>query len=196
MPDDPLFDQVENRLIGSNSQSLEAAMAAASDLGYRVEVLSDRLTGEARVAGARFVSHLGAALSSSPREGPLAILAGGETTVTIRGHGKGGRNQEMALAVAMTANRIGGDRKLEAEGLPWVFLSQGTDGIDGPTDAAGAIVDSGTVARGLEKGQSAEDCLARNDSYTFLEASGDLVITGASGTNVADLQILLVSGSR
>ena len=141
-----------------------------------------RRAGEARKAGADLAALLAA---STPGAGPCAILAGGETTVTLRGGGRGGRNQELALAFAIESASA-------PEGLPWVFLSGGTDGIDGPTDAAGALVDPFTIDRGSRGDLSAGEALADNDSYTFLERSGSLLKTGATGTNVADLQVLLV----
>jgi glycerate-2-kinase len=112
-------------------------------------------------------------------------LAGGETTVTLKGNGRGGRNQEMALAFAIVAEKYG----LTGN---WAFLSGGTDGRDGPTDAAGGIVDRNTIKRMTQAGINPTKLLENNDSYTALKASDDLVITGATGTNVADLQILLI----
>ena len=116
---------------------------------------------------------------------PIALLAGGETTVTLKGNGRGGRNQEMALAFAIAA---------EQQGLTgnWAFLSGGTDGRDGPTDAAGGIVDRNTIQRMVQAGVNPTELLENNDSYTALKTSDDLVNTGATGTNVADLQILLI----
>ena len=179
---DAAFARVKNTIIGSNRLSLEAAREKAHSLGYTVEVIEGALTGEAREAAERFALHLGP--GDKPAVG--ALLAGGETTVTVRGRGKGGRNQEMTLAMAMHAP--------EARERPWVFLSGGTDGGDGPTDAAGGLVDAGTVARGREAGEHPQRALAENDSYTFLKACGDLLMTGGTGTNVADLQVLLWNG--
>jgi hydroxypyruvate reductase len=179
---DAAFDRVKNTIIGSNLLSLEAARRHAESLGYAAEVLGGPLTGEAREAAERFAGRL-RRLAEGPRSSRGALLAGGETTVTLRGKGKGGRNQEMALAVARAA--------AECAGCDWVFLSGGTDGRDGPTDAAGGLVDAGTVARGREAGEDPERALRQNDSYGFLQASGDLLMTGATGTNVADLQVLL-----
>jgi glycerate-2-kinase len=113
---------------------------------------------------------------------PACIIAGGETTVTVKGSGKGGRNQEMALSVA--------DKLQDTAG--WVFLSGGTDGVDGPTDAAGGVVDGMSVARAAEAGVGASECLQNNDAYRFLDASGDLIITGPTGTNVMDIAVLLL----
>jgi hydroxypyruvate reductase len=179
---DPLFDRVSNRLVGSNEQSLEAACEQIEDLGFVPHVVSRTLTGEARQAANRLAAE---AKRRWTGEGSLAILAGGETTVTLRGDGRGGRNQEMALAFAMAAEELslGGD---------WVFLSGGTDGRDGPTDAAGGLVDGGTLRRICEVGLEPGRELDRNNSHEALRAAGDLVITGATGTNVADLQIVLL----
>ncbi|WP_347882275.1 MOFRL family protein [Jannaschia ovalis] len=122
-------------------------------------------------------------MAKAARGGPGLTLWGGETTVVLRGEGRGGRNQELALRVALALRDLG---------APWAFLSGGTDGRDGPTDAAGAIVDDGTLARIAAAGLDVEAMLARNDSYPALRAAGDLLITGPTGTNVADLQILRV----
>jgi hydroxypyruvate reductase len=148
-------------------------MQAASGDGI---IVSDSLTGDVEDA-ADFI--LKTALQSRAK----TLIFGGETTVTIRGNGKGGRNQELALRVAMLAeNEDLGD---------WLFLSGGTDGRDGPTDAAGGIVDKHTVQRIRDAGENPESLLANNDSYAALKAAGDLLMTGATGTNVADVQVFL-----
>lgn len=180
-PGDAIFDRVSHRLVGSNGKSLEAAAAESRRLGYRVEIVSRELVGEAR----EVAEDLARQLEKNKLEARVALLAGGETTVTLTGDGRGGRNQEMALAFARASCSL-------ADARAWAFSSAGTDGIDGPTDAAGAVVDEGTVRRGVALTLDVDEYLARNDSYTFLEASGDLLITGATGTNVADLQVLLV----
>jgi glycerate-2-kinase len=134
------------------------------------------MEGEARQVGREIA---GLARSARP---PAALLLGGETTVTVRGDGYGGRNQELALAAAIAL-----------EGVPNVLVAAlGTDGTDGPTDAAGAVVDGATVARGRARGLDARNHLHRNDAYPFLEATGDLLLTGPTGTNVADLVLILV----
>jgi hydroxypyruvate reductase len=120
------------------------------------------------------------------QEGPQALVWGGETTVRVKGSGLGGRNQEMALRVAALADAQPIPR-------PWVFLSGGTDGRDGPTDSAGAIVDQDTCKRILAKGKTAASFLDRNDSYAALSLAGDHLMTGATGTNVADVQIALIA---
>ncbi len=180
-PGDPLFSRVDNAIVGSNQKSLEAAAAAAKALGYRTLILASTIEGETRD-----VARLHAAIarqirvSGQPVRPPVCIVSGGETTVTIRGEGKGGRNQEFALAAA-----------LDLTGLKDVLvLSAGTDGTDGPTDAAGAVADGETCARaGMDAAQAA---LAKNDSYPFFESLGDLVKTGPTGTNVMDLHLVLV----
>lgn len=182
-PGDEAFARTQNVVIGSNSLAVRAAAEKARELGYNTLVLSSFIEGEtkevARVhaAIAREVHH-----SGNPVPPPACILSGGETTVTIRGDGKGGRNQEFALAAA---------RGLE--GLPdTLILSAGTDGTDGPTDAAGAFADGSTIARAMALGLDPEDYLARNDSYRFFERLGDLLVTGPTRTNVMDVRIVLV----
>ena len=164
----------ENTLIGSNGHSLRA-MQVASGNGI---IVSESLTGD--------VSEAAELILKSALQNPAnTLIFGGETTVTIRGNGKGGRNQELALRVAMLA---------ENENLgDWLFLSGGTDGRDGPTDAAGGIVDGNTVQRIRNAGENPEALLANNDSYAALKAAGDLLMTGATGTNVADVQVFLRS---
>jgi hydroxypyruvate reductase len=185
-PGDDIFINTGHTLIGSNTISVNAMLEAAQKLGYETELYSDHLSGEARTVGATLVAQcVERRLKSPPQNKPIALLAGGETTVTLKGDGRGGRNQEMALAFAIAA---------EQQGLTgnWTFLSGGTDGRDGPTDAAGGIVDQYTIKRMIQTGISPIELLDNNDSYTALKTSDDLVITGATGTNVADLQILLI----
>ncbi|MDO9424603.1 MAG: glycerate kinase [Methylobacter sp.] len=189
-PGDDIFKNTGHTLIGSNAISVNAMLQAAQNLGYETELYSNCLCGEARAVGATLVAQcvegrLKSPLQSPLQNQPIALLAGGETTVTLKGNGRGGRNQEMALAFAIAA---------EQQGLTgnWVFLSGGTDGRDGPTDAAGGIVDKNTIKRMVQAGVNPAELLENNDSYTALKSSDDLVITGATGTNVADLQILLI----
>jgi hydroxypyruvate reductase len=184
-PGDPLFERVSNRIIAGSSASLKAAESKARDLGYRARRHSDPITGEAREAGARLARCITKLPGRTPDSAGVLLLSAGETTVTVRGGGLGGRNQELALAFALEAERLGLREN-------WVLLSAGTDGRDGPTDAAGAIVDSGTLARGRRAGFDPERSLEDNDSYHFLDASGDLLRTGATGTNVADVQVVIV----
>lgn len=175
-PADPVPAAV-NVLIGSNRKSLEAVLA---DAGPGAVVVSDALTGD--------VSEAAGAIVTAARDAGSAwcLVFGGETVVTLRGNGSGGRNQELALRVALAMPDLGRD---------WVFLSGGTDGRDGPTDAAGGVVDSGTVERIRQRGGEPEALLADNDSNRALSMAGDLLVTGATGTNVADVQLLLL-GSR
>lgn len=182
-PGDPLFAGVRNVIIGSNALSIDAAAARARDLGYHPLVLSTTIEGETRdVARMHVQIAREAQRAGRPVATPACILSGGETTVTLRGQGLGGRNQEFALVAAM-----------ELENVPGILaLSAGTDGTDGPTDAAGGMADSGTLARAAAAGHSARADLENNDSYHFLEAAGDLLKTGPTRTNVMDIRILLV----
>ncbi len=185
-PGDEVFDNTGHTLIGSNTLSVNAMLQAARNLGYAAELYSDHLCGEARTMGAALVARCVEQRSkASPQSKPLALLAGGETTVALKGNGRGGRNQEMALAFALAAEQ----QDLTGN---WVFLSGGTDGLDGPTDAAGGIVDRDTIKRMTQAGVNPVKLLENNDSYIALKTSDDLVITGATGTNVADLQIVLI----
>src|SRR5579872_4824900 len=182
-PGDRIFDRVQNIIIGSNRLAVDAAARAARDLGFRTMVLSTFVAGEAREV-ARVYAAIAREIraSSRPLRRPACVISGGETTVTIRGQGLGGRNQEFVLAAAM-----------DIAGLEDVaVLSGGTDGTDGPTDAAGAIADGTTLARAAAQRLDAAAYLANNDSYHFFDALGDLVKTGPTGTNVADVQVMLV----
>ncbi|MDD5168191.1 MAG: DUF4147 domain-containing protein, partial [Syntrophales bacterium] len=180
----PIFDKVENIIIGSNERALQVAEKEAKAQGYNTVVLSSGLKGEARQVGKWLAEQAVVAYNRSGPNTPrwICLIAGGETTVTVTGKGLGGRNTELALAFAR-----------EIKGLEGItLLSAGTDGTDGPTDAAGAIVDGGTLRRGEAGGLDVEACLAENDSYHFLEKTQDLLITGPTGTNVMDLQIILI----
>ena len=182
-PGDPVFARVQNLLVGSNRLAVDAAAREARSLGFRTLILSTMLEGEAREI-AQVHAAIAKELRSTghPVRPPACIISGGESTVTLRGTGLGGRNQEFALAAAM-----------QISGLPdTLILSAGTDGTDGPTDAAGAIADGTTLARAAQKGLDASAYLANNDSYHFFEALRDLLRTGPTGTNVADIQIVLV----
>jgi hydroxypyruvate reductase len=176
---DPIFKRVRNVVIGSNRLAVDAAAARARQMGFRTLVLSTFVEGETReiarmhAAIAKEIVHAG-----RPLKPPACIVTGGETTVTLRGDGLGGRNQEFVLAAA-----------LDIAGLPNVaVLSAGTDGSDGPTDAAGAIADGRTIQRDPR----ASAFLARNDSYRYFEALGDLIVTGPTHTNVMDVRLILV----
>ena len=170
-----------NTLVGSNRQSVEAAaLHLRSD--FNVIKIDEPLVGDVGTAAETIIAALDNQL---PVSAPTAIVWGGETTVQLRGDGRGGRNQEMALLVAQHLNARNLSQTVH-------FLSGGTDGRDGPTDAAGAIVDAGTWPRITDAGLDPAALLANNDSYAALQASGDLLITGATGTNVADIQILII----
>ena len=170
-----------NTLVGSNRQSVEAA-AAHLRSDFNVIEIDEPLVGDVGTAAKTFIAALDNHL---PVRAPTAIVWGGETTVQLRGDGLGGRNQELALLVAQHLNARNPSQTVH-------FLSGGTDGRDGPTDAAGAIVDAGTWPRITDAGLDPAALLANNDSYAALQASDDLLITGATGTNVADIQILMI----
>jgi len=182
-PGDPCFERVSVELVGSNQIAAEASCRAAKARGYDVTLLSTVLTGEARDVGAELASRArGIVGERGPDAGPVCLVAAGETTVTVRGRGRGGRNQELTLGAA-----------IEMAGLEGVVVASiGTDGIDGPTDAAGALAFGDTVdrARGMDLDPTA--FLDRNDSYSLFRELGDLVVTGPTGTNVMDLQFVFV----
>jgi len=174
-PGDPAFERVTNVVIGNNALVVDAAAAEARRLGYRAEVLTRSLQGEAREVALELVAR---ARALPPRS---CLIAGGETTVTVRGRGRGGRCQEFALAAAL---QLRPDDRV-------VVLAAGTDGTDGPSDAAGGIADAETVTRGERAGQAALAALDDNDAYTFLSAADDLVVSGPTNTNLLDLYLLL-----
>ncbi len=179
-PGDPVFARVACAVVGSNRVALEAAAGAALAAGAeKVRVLPGFLRGEARACARAFVEALRRAAASVPPGRAAVLVAGGETTVAVHGRGQGGRSQEFALAGA-----------LAMDGAPGMaVLSAGTDGIDGPTDAAGAFADSGTCERARAAGLSPERSLAGNDSYPFFRALSGLVLTGATGTNAGDVAL-------
>jgi hydroxypyruvate reductase len=182
-PDEALFSRTLSILVGTNMQALKAAAKQAEKLGYTSLILSSLIEGDTTEA-ARFHAALAReiVMSGHPVRPPACLISGGETTVVVRGQGKGGRNQHFALEAA-----------LEIEGLQGVcLLCGGTDGTDGPTDAAGAVVDGDTVARALAKKLNPSEFLAENDSYHFFQHLGDLLITGPTNTNVMDLRLVLV----
>jgi len=177
------FEKAHNVIIASNADAVGTAKAKAEKLGYNTLLLSTMLQGETReVAQVHGAIAREILRSGNPVPRPACILSGGETTVTLRGDGLGGRNQEFALAVA---------NLLPAE-QPAVFMSAGTDGSDGPTDAAGAISDCNTASRAKAAGLDPRAYLERNDAYRFFEKLGDLLKTGPTKTNVMDLHILLI----
>lgn len=173
-PGDPVLERAATVVVGGNRDAVEAAARAATARGYTTEILPHPLAGDAADAG-RLVA---ARLRAAPPDGRLAIVAGGETTVRVQAGGIGGRSQHLALAAAR-----------EIAGLAAVVLAAGTDGVDGPTDAAGACVDGETIARA--PGLDPERALRDTDSHRFLAASGDLLVTGPTGTNVADVVVAL-----
>lgn len=180
-PGDASLTRSTLHLVAENAFALRAAAAAAARLGYAPRVVSDRLHGEARELGGE-IAVQGLRARDAAGGAPTALLYGGESTVTVTGDGRGGRNQELALAAALALDGKDGV----------VVAALGTDGQDGPTRAAGAVVDGGTARRGRERGGDPEAALARNDSGPFLDGAGDLLVTGPTGTNVADLVVALV----
>ena len=181
-PDDPVFRRVRNTVVGSNRLALDAAASESKKLGYRTLVLASEIQGETReVARMHAAIAREIVMAGNPVKPPACVITGGETTVTIKGDGLGGRNQEFVLAAAIDI--AGLDRT--------VVFSAGTDGTDGPTDAAGAIADGATLSRSPE----ARRFLEKNDSYHFFEALKDLVITGPTNTNVMDVRLVMV-GAR
>ena len=178
----PRLVRSDIRVIGSRRDAMLGVQGRAIGLGYEVLRIEDAVVGEARTAA---MAHLRAVLASAAdRPRPLCVVSTGETTVTVAGRGKGGRNQEFALAAAEALAHAGGRA---------VLASVGTDGIDGPTDAAGAIVDSTTVERATTAGLAPARFLEDNNAYAFFDALGDLINTGPTGTNVGDLQIILLA---
>jgi len=179
----PAFEKVYNLIVGNNLLAMKEAQKKAKALGYRTVMLSSLVEGETReVAKVHAAVAKEVLLSRNPIPPPAGILSGGETTVTLKGNGKGGRNQEFALALAW---EIAGWKEI-------VALSAGTDGTDGPTDAAGAFADGETLSRAKALGLDPWVSLRENDSYPFFEKLGDLLVTGPTGTNVMDLRVMLI----
>ena len=181
--DETGFKKVTNLVVGSNLIALRAAQTTAKEMGYKTLILSSMIEGETREVAkvhtglAKEILH-----SGHPIKAPACIISGGETTVTIQGNGMGGRNQEFALAAAMDIDRL---EKV-------LILSAGTDGTDGPTDAAGAVADGSTCERGLAAGLSPAHHLDNNDAYPFFDSLGDLIKTGPTKTNVMDIRLIMV----
>jgi len=182
-PGDTVFERVSSVIVGNNRVASQAAIECLKRRGLNTLLLADFLEGEARQAGealGRFACEV--ATSGKPLPKPVGVVAGGETTVTVTGKGLGGRNQELALSAALqlsdTAN--------------CAMASLSTDGVDGPTDAAGAIVDGNTLARAARAGLKPEEILAHNDSHRFFCELGDLILTGQTGTNVNDISVIVV----
>ena len=179
----PMPGHLQNFPVGSNAMSLDAVILAAGP--HCASIIRNRqwIEGDIGDVARRLMAQASAVAAGQP--GPILIAGGGEPTVRVTGRGKGGRNQELALRFALL-------EQAKPLGRSFVFLSAGTDGIDGPTEAAGAIVDRLTLVRIAQNGLDVEAGLARSDSNVLLAASGDLLTTGATGTNVADLQLLLL----
>ncbi len=181
---DPIFKRVRNIVVGSNILSLYAGRSKAEELGYKSLILSSSIQGDTSEAA---VFHWALAkelrTTGNPLQPPACLLSGGETTVFLKGNGRGGRNQEFVLSLVRKAAEL--PRSL--------FISAATDGTDGPTDAAGAVVDSHTLERASEAGLDPDVFLKNNDSYTFFKKLRDLIITGPTRTNVMDIRIILAS---
>jgi hydroxypyruvate reductase len=185
-PGDVAFEHVQHVIVGSNRRGAMAAVKKARQLGFQALLLSTYIEGEAREV-AKVAAGLAKGIHShgDPISPPACLVWGGETTVTVRGEGKGGRNQELALAAALALE--GWSRVL--------IMALATDGTDGPTDAAGAVVTGDTVRQARELGLDPWSALESNDSYHFFEALGDLIVTGPTRTNVNDLLFVLVDRS-
>ena len=179
-PGDQIFREVNTRIVGNNLKAIEAGKKKAEQLGFDVIIVDTAMHGEARNAGAWLANKV--LTHGRAKDKPVCFISGGETTVSVHGNGTGGRNMELALAFAI---------KVEGhEGIS--LLSAGTDGGDGPTDAAGAIIDGLTVSRGELASADAVQYLDNNDSYSYFKKTNELLITGPTGTNVMDLQIALM----
>ena len=179
-PGDPRLSRARTRLLAGNRDALAAASAYAREVGFVSHILTTVLHGEAREVG----SALGALARAVGSAEPLALFAGGETTVTVVGQGCGGRNLELALAAARRL--AGSDERC--------LLAAATDGVDGASPAAGAVVDGGTIERAVARGRDPEGDLAANDSWGFFAGSREAIVTGVTGTNVADLVVVLAAG--
>ncbi|MCW4024968.1 MAG: glycerate kinase [Candidatus Bathyarchaeota archaeon] len=178
-PNDTAFEKVYNLIIGNNKTAVTAAVEYLSSKGLNTVLLPNLLEGEAREVGAALAQFF--CSSKSPFPKPVGIVVGGETTVTVKGKGKGGRNQELALSAALNLSEL----------EECVIAAFSTDGVDGPTDAAGAVVDGYTVKRAKKRRLNPKLFLAENDSYDFFEQIGDLIMTGATSTNVNDLCVIV-----
>lgn len=181
-PGDPIFERVHNAIIGSNRVAARAAVQAAQSAGLQAQLLTTFIEGEAREVG-KVIAGLAKGLirDEGPLRRPAGLVLGGETTVTLRGDGRGGRNQELALATAIALDGW----------ADTLVVALGTDGSDGPTDAAGAFADGATISRALALGMDAVNYLNRNDAYNFFRELDDLIMTGPTQTNVNDLILIL-----
>ena len=181
-PGDQRLVQSTYEVIGNRHIAMEGAARAARSLGYTVSIIETATNGEAREAGAAFATRG----LRDPAGQPLCVIASGETTVHVQGAGRGGRNQEFALGALSVLDAY------QPTGGAIALASAGTDGIDGPTDAAGAIVDITTTRRAAQKGLRPHAALASNGAYDFFAPLGDLIMWGPTGTNVGDLHVMLV----
>jgi glycerate 2-kinase len=179
---DSIFSNTFNIIVGSNQIAIHAAAEKAKSLGLNPEIVSSEIEGEAKSVATELVSVAKKISSEKSLKKPVCLLMGGETTVTITGNGKGGRNQELALAAAIALQN--------SEGI--TILSGGTDGNDGPTDAAGAVVNSYTYANALKNNLNPNEYLDKNDSYHFFEREKGLLMTGPTLTNVMDIMIAII----
>lgn len=183
-PGDQKLKNVQNLIVGSNRLAVDAAAAKAKDLGYQPIILSTMIDGETREIARMHAAMAKEVLARGHKK--ICFLSGGETTVTVRGKGKGGRNQEFVLAAAIALERE------FAQGAPVTIFSGGTDGLDGPTDAAGAVADARTMSQAVTHKLNPRAFLDNNDAYHFFEPINCLVKTGPTGTNVMDVRVLLV----
>jgi glycerate 2-kinase len=179
-PDDPRLARVQARVIGGRHDAMQGAAAEAARRGYDVWISQPAVQGEARAAARARMAEAAA----TDYAGPACLISSGETTVNVKGTGRGGRNQEFALAAADLVARLP---------APAALASVGTDGVDGPTEAAGALVDSSSRGRARAVHLEPQDFLDNNDAYAFFERLGDLIHTGPTGTNVGDLQVILLA---
>jgi hydroxypyruvate reductase/glycerate 2-kinase len=175
--------RIQHYIIGNNYLALTQAKISSEKLGLKAQILTSHLQGEAKEAG-KFIMSLGKEilLTGNPWQSPVALIFGGETTVTVRGSGRGGRNQELTLAIL---------REIQMN-PHFTFLSAGLDGIDGQSDAAGALVDRKSFITAIEQRMDIDSYLVSNDSNGFFKLTGDLIVTGPTGTNVGDIAILIV----
>ncbi len=198
-PNDPTFKRVQSFMLGDNQVALQAACAEAERLGFNSRIIKEGDSGEARTSAKKYLKILDRltrpAGSNADR---LCLVAGGELTVTVRGPGKGGRNQEFILACLCELGKKGNgylNYKFNRLYKDWLFLSLGTDGVDGPTDAAGAWIDPWTLERVRELSLEPQEFLDENNSYAFFKRAGGMIRTGPTKTNVMDLRIFLFCGA-
>jgi glycerate-2-kinase len=185
-PGDRVFEKVNQLIVASNRMSVKAVEQRAKTLSYDVKKIDKPVQGSAKKAGYAFAERLNQILQMKTRNLPICVVAGGETTVQIKGNGIGGRNQEMVLAFMDKALELG----LNTE-IPYLFMSLGTDGVDGPTDAAGACITNTFIRQLSDHKETVSEFLNDNDSYHFFKKHGGLIQSGRTGTNVMDVQILL-----